>query len=92
MPKKLLKSFGLVLDFLDNVINGVDFHFVLFFDVFHDIGLNVNAVDFLLDSILINSEGSQLIKVETEQRVSKVGKAFHDFFKVHFEQLSLKIF
>ena len=89
--RKFLSSFGFVLDFLDDVIDCVDFHFVLFFDVFHDIGLNVNTVDFLLDSILIDSEGSQLIEVETEQRVSEVGKAFHDFFKVHFKQLSLKI-
>ena len=67
MVKTFLKSFGFFLDFLDDIIDGIDFHFILLFDVFHDIGLNMNTVDLFLDLVFVDSKGSQFIEVETEQ-------------------------
>lgn len=87
MIQKLIKkkwSFWFVLEFFEHVIYRVDFHLVLFFDVFHDVRLNVNAVDFFLNPVFVDTERSQFVQIHGKEGVSKVRKALHDLLKVHF--------
>ncbi len=77
-------SFWFVLQFFEHVVYSVNFHLVLFFDVFHDIGLDVDAVYFFLDPVFVDTERPQFVQVHGKERVSKVRKALHDLLKVHF--------
>ena len=89
--QKIDRSFCFFLNFLKYIIYGVDFHLIFFFYVFHDIGFDMNTMNFFLDAIFIDSKGSQLLKVHTKQRIAQIRKTFHNFLKVHFEQLGLQI-
>jgi hypothetical protein len=51
----------------------------------------MDAVDFFLDPVFVDTERSQFVQVHGKEGVSKARKTLHDLLKVHFEQFGFKV-